>query len=755
MRSWLSHQKTRPRANPTTRKTIISIDMLHQFKFFSVPPTSRVHRAKAREQMHCTNNQFINSSFGDDRSFRDQHSPRFETSDCTSSCMGGIVDLNNAGALCIQNGRIGDAVELLRRGLHKSRKISPFSISVGKMNRRSSQHDKMSKNLYIYQREYYDEGLGVFNDAVHVNSLASIHTIVATLSFNLGQAFARIAEDDEAMKFFNQALAVLDASRCRKAESGASVVGILHNMSRIEYQNGRYEDAIRFARKSVAFARSNYEGRMHEMLEMSSLLNGLGVYVFHVADPCETNEAMDLYHESLTLRRVVLGADAVTKEIATTLNNIGRVHYVRGEHDEALHAYIGALQMRRTIFGNDHLDVAASVYNAGQAHHQRGDLEEAMKLYNEFLTTGKRLLGGEHRDVAMMLKCIAQIHHEKHEYDAAKIKYNEALAIGRAALGPNHPEVAVTLNKLGNLFYETGDFVEAIRVYQEGLAVERTVLDAYHPNIVITLTNIGQIHKLRGEHRAALAHYKEAVSIQRRKFGPHHPNTASTLATIALIYYQTRAYSKSLEVYQESLRIRREVFGDETLEVASSLNSIGLVLFKMELHDMAMQVFFHSLEIRRKILGDAHRDVAVILHNIATVNIEIGNEEDAVHYYRETLKVEQAALGRSHRDVLLTMQHIGQVHQQRGEIEEALSYFMQSLKIQQESKSRDPMHCARTWTHIGNLYLRRGETHRMMHAFSEALRILRDNGNSEIDMHIIGFNFYGLSKMHPECASCA
>jgi hypothetical protein len=30
--------------------------------------------------------------------------------------------------------------------------------------------------------------------------------------------------------------------------------------------------------------------------------------------------------------------------------------------------------MRRNLFGNEHLDIAATIYNAAQTHHQRGDM---------------------------------------------------------------------------------------------------------------------------------------------------------------------------------------------------------------------------------------------------------------------------------------------------------------------------------------------------------------------------------------------
>jgi hypothetical protein len=56
---------------------------------------------------------------------------------------------------------------------------------------------------------------------------------------------------------------------------------------------------------------------------------------------------------------------------------------------------------------------------------------------------------------------------------------------------------------------------------------------------------------------------------------------------------------------------------------------------------------------------------------------------------------------------------------------------------------------------MGNVYLQRGNAQDMVTALSDALRAFRLGGTSEQELAISGFNFYGLSKMHPECAPVA
>ena len=485
---------------------------------------------------------------------------------------------NNLGVASIESGDTEQAGHFLRRALEKASETTFFKIPFAQPPVVKA-GTEVSKSLYVYQRGEYDEGMHTFSVPLMLDtSRTTVPKAIATVLFNLGQLYLRLNELEASSSTFLRALQMAQMNGARlsgpvkesAAPAGVSIMAILHNIGHVQYRMGNYEEAVRTYAKALQLGNNSFRKNSHEMLEVAATLNCLGVLYFHLPK-AETEKAMDLYLESLAIHRSVLGAACESKEVATTLNNIGRVHYMRGEHEQALSMYQDALRMRRNLLGEEHLDVGATVYNAGQTYHQMGCLADAMTLYKEFLVIARKRLGVYHRDVAIMLKCMAQIHHEEKDYDKGAELYREALVVGKAALGNYHPEVASTLNKLGNLYYERGDFENALKVYKEGLEVERAVLDVFHPNVVVTLTNIGQIYKLKGEFPAALRVYKEAVAIQRHSLGPSHPNIAVTLSSIALIHYQSRSFSKSLEIYQEALRIRRDHFGDENLEVASNL----------------------------------------------------------------------------------------------------------------------------------------------------------------------------------------
>ena len=716
--------------------------------------------------------------------------------------------------------------------------VSPFLSPKSTNNGRKDHSTSNDSSCNESERREYDEGMQYFSSPIRIpidmeegGGITSRlmlfdddydeETIGSIIIYNMGLLYLRKYPDsndadEEANECFQAALFL--TRRNKSHRSGRELVSrqsrlevaLLHNIGYTQYRNSQLDKAIRTFGEALELFRpmllssnskdsSNSNNEIileQQQLQLAATLNCLGVLCFHLPKSA-TIRSMEYYMKSLEIRRHYQSNSTTTsgsccsnqhqQHIATTLNNIGRVHYIKGEYDRALASYLEALRIRRLQLGKDHLDVAAVIYNSGQTYHQQGHFEKALRYYQEFMRIAIMKLGPNHRDVGIMLKCMAQIYHEQKVYEEAIQLYQRALHVSQIALGTtDHAEIASILNKMGNLYYERGDFDNALLRYQQGLEVERTILPSIHPNITVTLTNIGQIHKQRGDYIQALKMYRGALDIQVKTIGPAHPNVATTLSNMGLLHYQSKSYEKSLDIYQEALRIRRDAYGGDThLEVASSLNSIGLVLFKLGHHQMAMSSFVESFKIRRQLLGDAHRDVAIILYNIATIHLERGEDEEALNCYQETLRIERSVLGYDHIDLILTLQYTARVYHQRGELNDALQCYQEILRIQQLHQQHDKrllyddlsstknrkivtatkknehhtvVGIAKTLNSIANIHLQNGNTKLVVSTMSEAARIMKQvrGGQSwEHELRLSGFHLYCFAILHPECARAA
>jgi tetratricopeptide (TPR) repeat protein len=618
---------------------------------------------------------------------------------------------------------------------------------------RFTAEQSLSKQLHIYQKQEYDEGMYVYKSPVPTEGDVpeALFRPAATL-YNAGQILVAQGKYSEAMRWFEIASLRLKLHMESAGLPTLLFVDAIHNLGYCHFRLGNNDDAMTCFTKALEIAKRVGLGEMDE----AAITNCIGVLHFHQEESSCWDKSLEMMQMSLAVFEKHLSDES--PKLATLLNNIGRVHYRKGDYTEALKFYKRALTIRRNQLGNQSVDVAATICNTGQTYHQRGEFDKALQYYQEFLQMAKTGIGSNHsRDVAVVANCMAEIYHERREMEKAQGMYEDSLAAALKSFGTIHPYVASILQKLGSLHYEMNNLGVALRYYTDGFKVEEVVHEASHPHILAALMNIAQIHREGGEFRLAMLFYSDAHSRTVKVYGPDSLETANLALSMGLMQYQLKAHEAAFEFYQEALRIQRIHYGsDDNADVASSLNSIGLVLFNQGIHEMAKECFFESLRIRRKLLGPNHRDVAILCYNIATIHLECRNDELAITYYKETLRVERLALGPKHEDVVLTLQHLGLVFQQRGQLEEAAVYFAEALDIERtKSDPESQRAAAKLLNLLGNIHLQSANVKDMMTCFAHASRIYSEHGQPCEGLIIAGYNFYGLNKVHPPGAQAA
>jgi len=652
---------------------------------------------------------------------------------------------------------VGYLCETIQSSMVTTRHTSIVPLVVPRLEEESKQLDSAPKQvgsdtgsgmhqsfMLAYQQYDYDEGMDVFQEPESITDIFDAESISARLYYNLGLVKVAQGEITDAFSRFEKSLSKAQASS--KKESFFKFQ-LWHKLGYCRFRLGNLSKAMECFQ--TAFQLS-IQDSLHK-IATAACFNSLGVLHFHNHRD-DSEKAMLLLKQSLAIYRDTFGNQS--KEVATVLNNIGRIHYLWSEYKKALEVYAETLSIRVAVLGEDSLDVAATIYNTGQSYHQLGQLDNAMEYYQRFLRISTKSLGPNSRDVAIAYRGMAEIHQEKRELKLAFKLFKSALEVGQKAQGKFHPEIASILNKLGNLCYEMKDLISALKYYREGLEIETVILEPEHRHVIITMTNIAHIEKQRRNYRAALDAYSEVYKKQL-KSGEDDIMIAVTLSSLGLVQYHLNMFEEAFESYQEALRLRRDHFGtDDNQDIASTLNSIGLVLFKQNMFELAKNCFTESLRIRTKLLGKDHRDVAILWYNIATIYFETGNDELAIRMYKETLRVERIALGPEHSDVVLTLQHIGQILQQLGHLDEALLYFIEALKIEKKKK-RDEISVAKILNLMGNIFLQKGNVKPMMESFTEASRLLERCGRAGEALVIAGYNFYGLAKTNPPCAPIA
>lgn len=97
--------------------------------------------------------------------------------------------------------------------------------------------------------------------------------------------------------------------------------------------------------------------------------------------------------------------DASNPEVATTLNNIK----AQGEHKLALEKYHESLRVKEATFGKNHPDVATTLDNMGRVYEAQGQHKLALEHFQDALRIQSLFLPDDHPDRLDTLESVQRL----------------------------------------------------------------------------------------------------------------------------------------------------------------------------------------------------------------------------------------------------------------------------------------------------------------------------------------------------------
>ena len=164
------------------------------------------------------------------------------------------------------------------------------------------------------------------------------------------------------------------------------------------------------------------------------------------ADPSETLSKLAILHlyqgnlksshgyskQALKLNR----EESRQAQIATSLMSMGLLYFGCDQSDKALSTWREALQMVCLVFGYDHSYVAIILNNIGCLHYHRGDFSASQKIFSESLDLQRKFLSSSARcinnillDIATTKGNIAIISAKVDDIDSAMALFEEVLSL--------------------------------------------------------------------------------------------------------------------------------------------------------------------------------------------------------------------------------------------------------------------------------------------------------------------------------------
>jgi tetratricopeptide (TPR) repeat protein len=237
-------------------------------------------------------------------------------------------------------------------------------------------------------------------------------------------------------------------------------------------------------------------------------------------EKAQYDRAEELLTESLAIHRQSNGE--IHTAVAFRLNDIGRLHYGRGNYDDAERLHRQAYEMYKEIHAGPHTDIAISLGYLSRTRHARGDVDGALEFQEQAVEIAREVRV-EDNPLRLILEIeYADLLQKKNRIDeAAAIKTN-SLAMMEKKLPDDHPRVAAARHSMASLYAETGDLERARRLYEKALETRRK-LPPLNPGLASTKIGLGTVLCETGDTRNAAVLIEEGLSIYRASLPDDDP----------------------------------------------------------------------------------------------------------------------------------------------------------------------------------------------------------------------------------------
>ena len=316
----------------------------------------------------------------------------------------------------------------------------------------------------------------------------------------------------------------------------------------------------------------------YEILDDGNDLLNLSTFLIKISKPYEARKCLEKAKKIFTRNHDNVG-------ISSTNHNLGNVHYLQGNYEEAVKKYNQSLKIFEEL-GNKN-GIAGILHALGNVHYQQSNYEEAVKKYNQSLKIFEEL--GNKNGIAGALHQLGNVHYQQGNYEEAVKKYNQSLKIFEELENKNG--IASTMGQLGMVHHDQGNYEGAVKLYNQSLKIFEEL--GNKNGIASTMGQLGNVHYSQGNFEEAVKLYNQSLEIEK-EMGDKR-GIAITLHQFGNVHYSQGNYEEAVKLYNQSLEIKEEM-GDKS-GIASTMGQLGRVSEDNEEYVEALKCYFNAFSI--------------------------------------------------------------------------------------------------------------------------------------------------------------
>ncbi|HJL43654.1 MAG TPA: serine/threonine-protein kinase [Myxococcales bacterium LLY-WYZ-16_1] len=321
----------------------------------------------------------------------------------------------------------------------------------------------------------------------------------------------------------------------------------------------------------------------------------------------------------------------------------GRAYQNLGRWEEARRLYEEALEIRRTHFGSDSLEVARSLQRLGALNGSLSENEVGRARLREALALAQGPGPSDPEVAGDALEALGNLESEAGNLEAAEAALRRALARAKDPYALGRRQIA-----LGAVLRRAGAFEEAESLLREGVDRVRRLRGSGHLEVGHALNHLARLLVLTGRPKAALPVAREGHAIREKVFGETHIETGASLGVLAGIWTELGRHERALEARREVQRILGQTLGEAHPYAAAAMYSVGQAQRALGRLEEAQATLGRALERHRKLWGSEHPNTARPLLALGELELELGRLDAARSHLEEAVEIRRARLPEGH-----------------------------------------------------------------------------------------------------------
>lgn len=271
--------------------------------------------------------------------------------------------------------------------------------------------------------------------------------------------------------------------------------------------------------------------------------------------------------------------------------------------------------------------------NQGLLYSTMGRYTQAEGFTAEALDMRRSMFGDNNTGVAASLNNYAVVKYNQARYNEAERDFESALGIMRNNNLEGSMPYAILLNNRAILFQGIGRFPEAEGALQEAVSISEKLKNSKSTNHLKFLSNLALLYQQSGKYTEAEALY---LSMEKR-LGKNNPDYASMLNNQAALYLVMGKEEKVEELLKRSIAIYKSNFGEDNPAYAKAVSDLGNFYRYKERYEEADTHLERALVIRENTLGKSHPLYVQSQEDIAILSWKRKSWSKAFMMYRDVM----------------------------------------------------------------------------------------------------------------------